>query len=67
MDSTLLLWNIIFSSVGLGFFVYGKKERAPVPLFCGVALMAYPYIVGSVLMMIVIGVILSVIPYFIRR
>lgn len=29
MESTaLLLWGVVFSSIGLGFFIYGKKAAA---------------------------------------
>jgi len=30
-----LLWGVLFGSVGLGFFVYGKKQTLIVPLVCG--------------------------------
>jgi len=38
MNTSLLLWSLLFSSVGLGFFIYGKKQKAVVPLFCGLGL-----------------------------
>ncbi len=40
-----LLWGLLFGSIGLAFAIYGRKQRAPVPLLCGVGLMVYP--VGS--------------------
>lgn len=61
-----LFWGLIFGSIGLGYFVYGKKQRQPVPLVCGIALMVYPYFVGGTLAMIAIGVALMAIPYFVR-
>jgi len=30
-----LLWSVLFGSVGVGFFVYGKKQTLIVPLVCG--------------------------------
>jgi len=62
-----LFWGLIFGSIGFGYFLYGKKQGSPVPLVCGIALMVYPYFVGSsALAMIGIGVVLIAIPYFLR-
>jgi len=35
MSTSLLMWSLLFSSIGLGFFMYGKKQKAVVPLFSG--------------------------------
>jgi hypothetical protein len=66
MEVSTLLWGVLFSSVGLGFFIYGKKQRAPVPLVCGIALMIYPYFIPNVFALVAIGIVLSAIPYFLR-
>ncbi len=42
MSASLLLWGVLFSSIGLGYFIYGKKQNATVPLVCGIALMIIP-------------------------
>ena len=66
MNTSLLLWSLLFSSVGFGFFLYGKKQQAVVPLFSGLALMIYPYFVSSTILLVVIGVVLIALPYFVR-
>ena len=66
MNTSLLLWGLLFSSIGLGFFIYGKKQKAVVPLFCGLALMIYPYFVSSTLLLVAIGAALTALPYFVR-
>jgi hypothetical protein len=66
MNASILLWGLLFSSIGLGYFLYGRKQRAIVPLVCGVALMIYPYFVPNVGALIAIGVVLAAIPYFLR-
>jgi predicted membrane protein len=66
MSTSLLIWILLFSSIGLGFFVYGKKQRAVVPLVCGVALMLFPYFVSNTILVVAIGVVLMAIPYFFR-
>lgn len=57
---------MVFSSVGLGFFMYGRKQRAIVPLVCGLALMIYPYFVSNTMALVAVGSVLSVLPYFLR-
>jgi predicted membrane protein len=63
---SLLLWSLLFSSVGLGFFLYGKKQQAVVPLFSGLALMIYPYFVSNTILLVAIGIVLVAVPYFVR-
>ena len=65
MDSTaFLLWGVLFSSIGFGFFIYGKKQgNAPI-LVCGVLLMIYPYCVSNTYLLVLLGVLITAIPYF---
>jgi len=65
-NEAILLWGLLFSSIGLGFFVYGKKQGAIVPLVCGLALMVYPYFVTNAAILVAIGAALIAIPYFVR-
>jgi hypothetical protein len=61
-----LLWGVLFSSVGFGFFLYGKKQTMAVPLVCGLALMVYPYFMPNAVVLVMIGLVLVTIPYFFR-
>ncbi|HEX2595431.1 MAG TPA: hypothetical protein VHL61_03105 [Luteimonas sp.] len=61
-----LLWGVLFGSIGLGFFVYGKRQGAPVPLACGIALMVFPYFVSNNWIMVLVGAALMAVPYFVR-
>ena len=61
-----LLWGLLFGSIGLGFFIYGRNQRAVVPLVCGVALMVFPYLVSNVVLLVGIGALLIAIPFFFR-
>jgi hypothetical protein len=62
-----LLWGLLFGSIGVGFCIYGKRQRAAVPLLCGIGLVAYPYFVPNVYALIAIGIALCAIPYFFRE
>jgi hypothetical protein len=66
MSESSLLWGVLFGAVGLGYFVYGKKQRALVPLICGVALMALPYFVSNAWLLVALGVAIAAVPYFVR-
>ena len=65
-NTSLLLWGVIFGAVGLGFFTYGRKQRAPVPLFCGVVLFILPYLISNVCLLVFVGIIFVILPYFVR-
>lgn len=66
MDTALLLWEMLFGAIGLGFFVYGKRQRAVVPLLTGIALSIFPYFISNVYAMVAVGIILTLFPYFIH-
>ncbi len=66
LDTSSLLWGLLFGSIGLGFFVYGRRQKTVVPLACGVALMIFPYFVSNTILLVILGVALIVIPYFVR-
>lgn len=66
MNASTLLWGVLFGSIGLGFFIYGRKQGAIVPLACGLALMAFPYLVSGTVLMILVGAVLMAIQYFVR-
>jgi hypothetical protein len=65
-DTDTILWSILFGAIGMGYFVYGKNEKKFVPLVCGVSLCAFPYFVSSVLWTLLIGIALTLAPWFIK-
>jgi hypothetical protein len=66
MDTSTLLWGLLFGSIGLGFFVYGKRQKRVVPLVSGVALIILPYFAPNTILLVILGVVLVAIPYFVR-
>ncbi|WP_442802034.1 MULTISPECIES: hypothetical protein [unclassified Shewanella] len=62
----MMMWGVLFGSIGMGYFVYGKRQTKIVPLCIGIALCVFPYFTTSVTMLLIVGVILAIIPYFIR-
>jgi hypothetical protein len=66
MDAATLFWGVLFSSLGLGYFLYGRRQKAPVPLVCGIGLMVFPYFVAKALLLVLIGAALAAAPFFLK-
>ncbi len=67
MDGTsLLIWVMVFASIGVGFFIYGKRQKAVVPLVVGITLFIFPYFITDITMLVIIGAILMILPYFMK-
>ncbi len=67
LDPWNLIVGMIVSSIGFGYFLYGKRQRAPVALSVGVLLMIAPYLIPSAIGMVVVGLLLMVAPMLARR
>jgi predicted membrane protein len=65
MSTGWLLWGMVFGAVGLGFFVYGRRQKAAVPLVCGLALMIFPYFISDTMLLVAVGATLIALPYFV--
>ena len=46
--------------------MYGRKQRAVVPLLCGLVLLVVPYLISSAWLLLVIGGAVVAIAYFVR-
>jgi predicted membrane protein len=64
--TSLLIWGMLFGAIGLGYFTYGKKQKAVVPLFVGISLFIFPYFISNIYVLVAAGVGLVVLPYFVR-
>ncbi|MCH7613515.1 MAG: hypothetical protein IIB95_06745 [Candidatus Marinimicrobia bacterium] len=64
--TSLFVWGMIFGVIGVGFFTYGKKQKLTVPLIVGIALFVIPYFISNVYLLVIAGVILVAIPYYVR-
>ena len=67
MDTSTLMWGMILGSLGLGFFLYGKKQKAIVPLISGVGLMVFPYFTSNVFILVATGVVFVALPFLLKR
>ena len=66
MNSSSLLWGLLYGSIGMGYFVYGKKQQRFVALISGIALMVFPYFITNTILGILIALVLVGLPFFMR-
>jgi len=65
-NTSMLLWGLVFGSIGFGYFMYGKKQKHKVALASGIALMLLPYMIANQTMLILAGLVLLFIPRFMK-
>lgn len=66
LGTATLIWGMLFGAIGVGYFMYGKRQAMIMPLVCGIALMVYPWFVSGTLLTVLVGVVLMAVPYFLR-
>jgi hypothetical protein len=62
-----IIWGILFSSVGVYAFLFGKKKSNAAFMVIGILLIAYPYVVQQTYLVALVGAVLTVSLYFFRR
>ena len=65
MNPTSLVIGIFTGAIGVGYFIYGKRQAKFAPLLAGMMLCVYPYFVQSALWTVVVGVTLIAAPFLI--
>lgn len=66
-DTSYLLISLVFSSIGLGYFIYGKKQKQKIVYYTGIALMLFPYAVTDTRLMLITGTVLLALPKILRQ
>jgi hypothetical protein len=51
LNANYLFASLIWGSVGMGYFIYGKKQQSFVPMIAGLVMIGVSYFVGSALLM----------------
>jgi len=64
MTATTLMLSVIFGSIGTGLFMFGRRQDSIPHIAAGIALIACPYMVTNWLVMTLLGVVLTVAPFF---
>lgn len=66
MDTAAILWALLFGSVGLGYFIYGRRQAHAVARYSGIALILYPYFVSNTTVLVAVGVLLMLAPKYLK-
>jgi hypothetical protein len=67
MNMALILWGLLFSSIGFVYFVYGKKRQNLLIRYTGVALILFPYFIQTPAILVLVGIALMALPKIISR
>ena len=67
MDDYGLLVSIFFGMVGMGMFMYGRKESRFVPMVAGGLLMVVPYFIPNWIAQAVVCTALSASPWVVQE
>ena len=66
MNETHLLIGLLLSAVGIGYLVYGRRQRAPICFVAGLGLMLIPFFVDSTMTLLLAGAGMAAVPFLIR-
>ena len=66
MTTSVMLWGVLFGSIGVGYCIYGKKQRAPVAFVSGIALIGVPYFISNTFLLVAVCIALAASPFVIK-
>ena len=67
LRNKLLIGAAILAALGIGYFIYGKRQKKPISMACGIGLLGYTYTVTDPIIIVTIGLVLMAIPVFMRH
>ena len=67
LNSVSFWLSFAFGTIGIGYLVYGRKQKKIIPFLVGIALSLYTYFIDNISLIILIGIILMFIPKFIKE
>jgi hypothetical protein len=67
VNSSTLIASLIWGSIGSGFAIFGWKQKEPLPLFGGIALISISYFIGSALWMSLVGALILTALVWLKR
>ena len=66
MDANTLIVGLVAGAFGMVYLAYGKKQSKLAYAICGVLLIAYPYFIDNIWLLLVVGLALAVAPWVIK-
>jgi hypothetical protein len=65
LSPTALFIDVIVGAVGVGYFVYGRKQARMAPMLSGAALCVVPYFVGNIWLLLLVCAALLAAPFLV--
>jgi hypothetical protein len=66
-DTALILWTLLFGTIGVGFLAYARRQRDGLSLAIGIALVIVPYFIANAYVMVAVGTALAGFPFVMKR
>ena len=66
-SASFLFASLLWGSVGVGYFIYGKKQQSLSPMVGGIVMIGVSYFVGSALLMSLICILVMAAVYGLVR
>ena len=57
-STSFLFASLLWGSIGIGYFIYGKKQQSLSPMVGGIVMIGVSYFVGSALLMSLICILI---------
>ncbi|VAW95894.1 hypothetical protein MNBD_GAMMA22-1895 [hydrothermal vent metagenome] len=57
--------GVVLGIIGMGYFVYGKRQKHVPSFLAAVGLFTVPYFISNIYILILIGILLIIMPFFI--
>ena len=61
-----LIWGLVFGSIGIGYCIYGRRQKTLMPFVSGIALIGFPHFVDGALLTMLVGAVLASIPFYVK-
>ena len=66
MSTSFLLVAVVISAVGLGYLMYGRRQRRGMPFIAGLGLVFAPHLIDSLMLTVLVGAGLAALPFVVK-
>jgi len=67
MDPASIIAAFILGTIGIGYFIYGKKQASASALFAGILLNLLPLMISNLVALYALGLFLMVMPIAVHK
>ncbi len=65
MDTFTLFAGVILGSLGMGYIVYGRKQKKGLALLSGFVLCGLPYFVSNIFFLLIVSIAFLALPFLV--